>query len=264
MPTKLAETTTAAVRGRLAGKAAIITGAASGIGLATARRFVAEGARVVVADRSGADASAAAGALGSAAVPVTADVTDRDAVAAMVAAGVDAFGTIDILYNNAGIAESVKPLADISTAEWEQVLGVNLTAFFLCAQAVAPVMRAGGGGSIIVTSSIASRRPRPGMAAYVASKAGATGLARALAIELAADHIRVNVINPGPAKTPMLKQFGLVDGDDAEMARALGDALPLGAAIEPEDIAAAAVYLASDEAAKVTGLVMNVDAGRDL
>lgn len=264
MPTELTDPTQAPARGRLDGKVAIITGGASGIGLATARRYVAEGARVAVADLSGEAAGAAAEELGRNALGVTADVTDPAAVAAMVAATTDAFGTVDILYNNAGLAEAVKPLADITTAEWQQIVGVNLTAFFLCAQAVAPVMRAAGGGSIIVTSSIASRRPRPGMAAYVASKAGATGLARALAIELAADNIRVNVINPGPAKTPMLREFGLAGGDDAEMLRALGDALPLGAAIEPEDIAAAAVYLGSDEAAKVTGLVMNVDAGRDL
>jgi 3-oxoacyl-[acyl-carrier protein] reductase len=262
MPTELGEAP-AATRGRLVGKVAIITGAASGIGLATAKRYVAEGARVVVADLSGEQATATCAALGPAAVPVTADVSDPEAVAAMVAVAVEEFGTVDILYNNAGIAESVKPLAEITLAEWHQVIDVNLTAFFLCAQAAAPVMRAAGGGSIILTASMASRRPRPGMAAYVASKSGASGLAKALAIELAADQIRVNVINPGPARTPMLKEFGFA-GDEAEAVRRLGEALPLGAAIEPEDIAAAAVYLGSDEAAKVTGLVMNVDGGRDL
>jgi 3-oxoacyl-[acyl-carrier protein] reductase len=262
MSTELGEAP-AATCGRLVGKVAIITGAASGIGLATATRYVAEGARVVVADLSGEQTTATCAALGPAAVPVTTDVSDPEAVAAMVAVAVEEFGTVDILYNNAGIAESVKPLAEITLAEWHRVIDVNLTAFFLCAQAVAPVMRAAGGGSIILTASMASRRPRPGMAAYVASKSGASGLAKALAIELAAEQIRVNVINPGPARTPMLKEFGLA-GDEAEAVRQLGDALPLGAAIEPEDIAAAAVYLGSDEASKVTGLVMNVDGGRDL
>jgi 3-oxoacyl-[acyl-carrier protein] reductase len=239
---------------RLAGKVAIITGAGSGIGRATAERFVREGARVVVADVRGAEAAAAG--LGSNAAPAVVDVSDPAAIAAMVELAVQRFGGVDILHNNAGIAEAVKPLAEIGRAEWDTIVAINLSAFFLCAQAVAPVMRDAGGGSIILTASIAARRPRPGMAAYVASKSGAIGLAKALAIELAADRIRVNVINPGPARTPMLEEFGLGENVAA--------ALPLGRAIEPGDIAAAAVYLASDEASKVTGLVMNVDSGRDL
>jgi 3-oxoacyl-[acyl-carrier protein] reductase len=249
--------------GRLEGKTAIITGAGSGIGRATAERYVREGARVLVADIDLDHAHETCAPLGEAAVPVAVDVGDPTAVQSMVAAAVERFGTIDVLYNNAGVAETVKPLEDVPLAEWNRVLTVNLTAFFLCAQAVAPVMRRAGGGSIIVTASIAARRPRPGMAAYVASKSGAIGLAKALAIELAGDHIRVNVINPGPARTPMLKEFGLAS-DEGEALRRLSEALPLGAPIEGDDIAAAAVYLGSDESAKVTGLVMNVDGGRDL
>jgi len=148
---------------------------------------------------------------------------------------------------------------EISREEWDRTLAVNLTAFFLAAQAVVPPMRARGGGSIIVTASIIARRPRPGLAAYIAAKTGVTGLARALALELAPDRIRVNVINPGPARTPMLARFGLGAGDDA-----IGEGLPLGRLVEPEDVAAAAEYLASDAAAAVTGTVLNVDAGRDL
>jgi 3-oxoacyl-[acyl-carrier protein] reductase len=249
--------------GRLLGKVAVITGAGSGIGRAATQRFAREGAAVVAADIDLASAADTIVGLGERGLAVEANVRDSRAIDAMISAAVGRFGTIDIFYNNAGIAESVKPLAEISEDEWETVLGVNLTAFFLCARAVAPVMRAGGGGSIIVTASIAARRPRPGMAAYVAAKSGAVGLARALAIELAADSIRVNVINPGPARTPMLKEFGF-HGDEAEALRQLGEALPLGQIIEPDDVAQAAVYLASDEAAKVTGLVMNVDGGRDL
>jgi 3-oxoacyl-[acyl-carrier protein] reductase len=248
-------------RGRLDRKVAIITGAASGIGRATAERFVREGARVVIADIQGAEVTAEQ--LGSNASSATVDVCDARAVAVMVAEAVDRFGRVDVLYNNAGIAESVKPLAEISREEWDQILGVNLTAFFLCAQAVVPVMREGGGGSMIVTASMAARRPRPGLAAYIASKSGAIGLAKALAIELAPDRIRVNVINPGPARTPMIKEFGF-SGDEDEAVRQLEAGLPLGSAIEPTDVASAAVYLASDESAKVTGLVMNVDSGRDL
>lgn len=262
MPTELYDDRTA-TRGRLRDKVAIITGAGSGIGRAAAERFVGEGARVLVADIDPGQAEATCAALGSAAVPFAADVCDGDAVAAMVAEALERFGTIDVLFNNAGIAESVKPLAEISRREWDKVIDVNVTAFFVCAQAVAPVMQRAGRGSIILTASIAARRPRAGMAAYVASKSGALGLAKALAIELAADGVRVNAINPGPARTPMLKEFGLA-GDEAEALARLGEALPLGSAIEPDDIASAAVYLASDEAANVTGIVLNVDGGRDL
>lgn len=248
--------------GRLAGKAAIVTGGASGMGLASARRFVAEGARVLIADRDGESAAGAAAQIGEAAVAATVDVTDEAAIAAMVEQAVEAFGTVDVLFNNAGIAEAVKPLEDIDRSEWDLIVGVNLTAFFLCAKAVAPVMKAAGTGSIILTASIAARRPRAGLAAYVAAKSGAIGLAKELALELAPD-VRVNVINPGPAETPMLREFGFAADGDAALAN-LGAALPLGRAIAPEDIAAAAVYLASDEARSVTGITLNVDAGRDL
>ncbi len=248
---------------RLAGKAAIITGAGSGLGLATAARYVQEGARVLVADIDEARAREACAALGDAAVPAQADVSDAAAVDAMVAAALDAFGRIDVLFANAGIPESVKPLADVTEREFDTIIDVNLKGFFLCARAAAPAMRAAGGGSIILTASIAARRPRAGMAAYVASKSGAIGLARALAVELAPDGIRVNVINPGPAQTPMLKEFSFAP-TEAEALSALGAALPLGRPIQGEDIAAAAVYLGGEESANVTGLVMNVDGGRDL
>ena len=254
---------TPATGGRLAGKAAVITGAGSGIGRATAARYVHEGARVLVADISAEHARDTCDELGGEAVPFAVDVSDPADVARMIDAAVAALGTIDVLYSNAGIAESVKPLAEITESEWDRIIDVNLKAFFLCAQSVAPVMKAAGGGAMIVTASIAARRPRPGMAAYVASKSGVIGLARALAIELAGDRIRVNVINPGPAQTPMLKEFDFAP-EEADALRLLGEALPLGQAIQPDDVAAAAVYLASDEAANVTGLVMNVDGGRDL
>lgn len=248
--------------GRLAGKSMIVTGAASGIGLASARRFVAEGASVLFADLDLDRARAACEDLGERAVPCAVDVRDGQAVQAMVDLAVQSFGTVDVLFNNAGVAESVKPLESIDSAEWDLVLGVNLTAFFLCVQSVAPVMKRAGSGSIILTASIAARRPRAGMAAYVAAKSGAIGLAKELALELAPD-IRVNVINPGPAHTPMLQEFGFAP-DEQQTLSSLGQALPLGRAIEPADIASAAVYLASEEARMVTGITLNVDGGRDL
>ncbi|MHB1468788.1 MAG: SDR family NAD(P)-dependent oxidoreductase, partial [Solirubrobacteraceae bacterium] len=241
---------------------AIVTGAGSGIGRASARRFVAEGACVLFADLDGQRAQAACADLGARALHCAVDVRDETQVQAMAALALERFGAIDVLFNNAGVPEAVKPLERVRRAEWDQVIAVNLTAFFLCAQAVAPAMRQGGGGSIILTASIAARRPRAGMAAYVASKSGAIGLAKELALELA-PLVRVNVINPGPAHTPMLREFGFA-ADEQEALAALGQALPLGRAIEPDDIANAAVYLASDESRMVTGVALNVDGGRDL
>src|SRR5690349_10129396 len=232
----------------LAGKLAIVTGAGSGIGRATARRFHADGATVIAADLDLAAAEETCRGLAHA-TPAQADVTRREDVERLVAG----HERIDVYFNNAGVPARIRPLAELTREEWDRTLDVNLTALFLAAQVVAPKLREGG--LLLVTASIIANRPRPGLAAYVASKAGVVGLARALAVELAPD-VRVNVINPGPANTPMLDQFGF-DADPAQ-------ALPLKRLIEPEDIAGAAAYLASDDARAITGAVFNVDGGRDL
>ena len=232
-------------RAMLAGKLAIVTGAGSGIGRATARRFHEEGATVVAADLDLEAARETCAGL-ERATPQRADVTDRADVERLVAE----HDRIDVYFNNAGVPARVKPLAELTREEWDRTLDVNLTALFVAAQVVAPKLK---GGVLLVTASIIANRPRPGLSAYVASKAGVVGLAKALATELAPD-VRVNVINPGPANTPMLDGFGF-DTDPAQ-------ALPLKRLIEPEDIADAAVYLAT--ATAVTGAVFNIDAGRDL
>ena len=231
----------------LAGKVAVVTGAGSGIGRATVRRFAAEGARVIAADRDFDKAHETCAGLVNA-TPAKADVTKREDVERLL----DKLDRLDVYFNNAGIPERFKPLAEISREEWDEVLDVNLTALFLAAQVAAPKLR---GGTLLVTASIIANRPRAGLAAYVAAKSGVIGLAKALALELA-PHTRVNVINPGPANTPMLDGFGF----DTDVAQAL----PLKRLIEPEDIAAAAAYLASDDAKAITGAVFNVDGGRDL
>jgi 3-oxoacyl-[acyl-carrier protein] reductase len=234
-------------RAMLAGKVAIVTGAGSGIGRATARRFAAEGATVIAADLDLEAVEETCRGLDNA-TAARVDVTVREDVENLVA-GLE---RIDVYFNNAGLPARIKPLAELSREEWDRTLDVNLTALFVAAQVVAPKLK---GGLLLVTASIIANRPRPGLSAYVASKAGVVGLAKALATELAPD-VRVNVINPGPANTPMLDHFGF-EVDPVQ-------ALPLKRLIEPEDIAGAAAYLASDDARAITGAVFNVDAGRDL
>jgi len=243
------------VPGRLEGKHAIVTGGGSGIGRAAALRFAEEGARVAVFDLAGHAAEATAAECGGRGFAV--DVTDRDAFAA--AAG--ELERIDVYFANAGVPQAAKPLEETSRSEWDRIVGVNLTSVFETAQVVAPLMRAGG-GSIVVTSSIAAARPRHGIAAYVASKAGVEGLVRALAVELA-PAIRVNAIAPVAVRTPMLQEFRFAATED-ELLERLEATIPLRRLTEPEDVAAAALYLASDEARCVTGTVLNVDGGRSL
>jgi 3-oxoacyl-[acyl-carrier protein] reductase len=223
----------------------VVTGAGSGIGRAAVHRFAQAGARVLAADRDFQAAHETCAGLPHA-TPHRADVTRREDVEALLAK----HDRIDVYFNNAGIPEAVTPLAEVSREEWDAVLEVNLTSLFIAAQVAAPRLK---GGVLLQTGSIIANRPRAGLAAYTAAKAGVIGLARALAAELAPD-VRVNVINPGPANTPMLGGFGF-DGDVTQ-------ALPLRRLVEPEDVADAAVYLAT--ATAVTGAVFNIDAGRDL
>ncbi len=251
--------------GRLKDKVAVVTGAASGIGRASAERFAAEGARVVVADLD-ADAAEKAAAViaenGGEATHVRCDVTRAEDARAMVEAAVERYGGLDILFNNAGFTNPPRPVEETAEEDFDRALAVNVKGVFLCSRAAVPAMR-DGGGAILVTSSIMGVRTRPGFTAYAASKAAAIHLARTLALELAEDGIRVNCLAPVATDTPMLATF-IGDRNYEEGREAFMASIPMGRLARAEDVASAAVYLASDEAAFVTGAVLPVDGGRGI
>jgi 3-oxoacyl-[acyl-carrier protein] reductase len=247
---------------RLAGKVAVVTGGGSGFGAAICRRFAAEGARIVVADCRADAGEALARELGDAAVFHRADVASADDARAMIDTAVARFGRLDVLINNAGAPQAPQSFVETSEEDWDRLFAVNAKAIFLAARHAVPVMRRQGGGVILNTVSVAAIRPRPNLLAYNSSKGAALIATKSMAIELAPDHIRVNAICPGPADTPMLATF--VGGDtDAHRAAFLAS-IPLGRLCAPEDVANAMAYLASDEAAFVTGVVLEVDGGRCL
>jgi len=247
---------------RLAGKVAIITGAASGMGLASARRFLAEGAKVVAVDLNEAALAAIADeGEADSFFTVTADVTDGAAVKAYVAETVARFGRVDIYFNSAGIPLASTPVEEIEEETWQRVVDVNLNAIFLAARAVVPQMREQGEGHLLITASAAGIRPRPTLSAYSAAKAGAVQLARGLAVELAPT-IRVNAICPLAADTPMLEGFGFGTHDQAYST--LAATSPMGRLVTAEEVAASAAYLASDEAAFITGVALPIDGGRTI
>lgn len=245
---------------RLAGKIALITGAGSGIGRATAELFAQEGAGVAVADYDEAAAQATCAAIcaaGGRAIAIRVDVAQPEQVDAMIAATVQAFGGLDILFNNAAVLIFGSVL-DTTWADWQRVMSVNLNGVFLCCKAALPHLRARGGGSIINMSSSTGAHDGNGNAiAYVTSKGGVTLLTRCLAIDHAADHIRVNAIAPGPTDTPMLRRNMTPEEIDA-----FAKTFPAQRLGQPQEIAAAALFLASDEASFVTGSILAVDGGQ--
>jgi NAD(P)-dependent dehydrogenase (short-subunit alcohol dehydrogenase family) len=245
---------------RLEGKVAIITGGGSGIGRAAAELFAREGAKVVVADynaEAGQNALQAIKDSGGEAAFVQVDVSDSDQVRDMVQTALDTYGGIDILFNNAGILLFGSVL-DTELKDWNRLMSINLTGVFLCSQAVIPHMIERGGGSIINTSSSTGAHDvAANIAAYVTSKGGVTLLTRAMAVDHAKDHVRVNAIAPGPTDTPMLR--------DNMSAQALADfaaTFPMKRLGRPEELAYAALFLASDEASFVTGAILAVDGGQ--
>lgn len=251
---------------RLEGKVALITGAGSGIGRATAELFAREGAKVAVVDLSAAAGEQTVEAIheaGGDSIFIQADVSNADDVQRMISHTVDTWGKLDILYNNAGIPMGATPIEEVEDEFFDRTMAVNVRSVHLGIKHAVPHMKRQGGGVILSTASTAGIRPRPGLSAYAASKAAVIGLTKAVAIELAPFKIRVVSINPVATDTPMLPDFfGKADPVEAR-ARFLGT-IPMGRFNTPTDIANAALYLASDDAYMVTGTAFEIDGGRDI
>ncbi len=245
---------------RLASRTAIITGAAQGFGLAIAQTFAREGARVACLDIQKDAAEAAARLIGAGAIALACDVTKSAEVNAAVQATLAAFGHVDIVVNNAGTSHRNKPMLEVTEDEFDRVFAVNVKSIYNMAQAVVPHLRAHGGGVIINIGSTAGIRPRPGLTWYNASKGAVNLLSKSMAVELAPDRIRVCALAPVAGETPLLAMFL---GEDTPERRAMFRAtVPLGRLSQPQDIANAALFLVSDEAEFLTGVVLEVDGGR--
>lgn len=247
--------------GRLNGRAAIVTAGGAGIGAATARRFVQEGASVVVADISGRRAEEVAAGIqasGGRAVSLKMDAADPDGVQATIRLALDTYGRLDILFNNAGIAE-IAPLEEYTLEGWNRVLAVTLTSVFLGIKYALPIMRQQGKGAIINTASISGTGGDYGMSSYNAAKAGVINLTRSVALENAPYNIRINCVCPGAIHTRVAQVLGR--GQAEEFCRLQAEAHPLGRMGEPEEIASTVAFLASDEASFITGAAIVVDGG---
>ncbi|MBV9287556.1 MAG: glucose 1-dehydrogenase [Hyphomicrobiales bacterium] len=245
---------------RLQGKGALVTGAGQGFGFGIAEIFAREGARVACLDLKPEIAEAAARRFGEGAIAIAADVSRRDGVEKAAKAAIEAFGRVDIVVNNAGVTHRNKPLLEVEEAEFDRVFAVNVKSIFLVAQAFVPHMRAKGGGVIVNVGSTAALRPRPGLTVYNASKGAVHVMTKSMAVELAPDKIRVCALAPVAGETPLLAMF--MGEDTPEKRAAFKLTVPLGRFSTPQDVGAAALYLASDEANFLTGVVLEVDGGR--
>ncbi|MCX7324385.1 MAG: SDR family oxidoreductase [Hyphomicrobiales bacterium] len=245
---------------RLKDKVALVTGAGQGFGQGIAETFAREGAKVAVVDLDLDKAKAVAKAIGRRAFAIRADVSKARDVERMVAATITRFGDLGIIVNNAGISHRNRPLIEVTEAEFDRVFAVNVKSIFLTTQAVVPHFRQRGGGVICNIGSTAGIRPRPGLTWYNASKGAVNLVSKSLAVELAPDRIRVVAIAPVAGETPLLATFM---GEDTPEKRAQFRAsIPLGRLSTPQDIANACLFVCSDEAAMVTGAVLEVDGGR--
>ncbi len=248
---------------RLEGKVAIITGASGGIGAATARLFVNEGAKVLLVDRDAEALARLCAELGGSARSRVADVSREEDSAGYVKAAVQEFGGVDVLFANAGIEGKFSPIIDLPVQAFEQVWAVNVRGVFLGIKHAAPRIAERGGGSIVITSSIAALMGSQGLAAYVSSKHALTGLARTAALELASKNIRVNTVNPGPIDNRMMRSIEAQadPGQPSLVRQSFEGQVALGRYGKNEEIARLALFLASDEASYCTGGLYVADGG---
>jgi NAD(P)-dependent dehydrogenase (short-subunit alcohol dehydrogenase family) len=248
--------------GSFAGKVAFVTGAASGIGRATALAFAREGAHVVVAEISeqgGRETARMIEDLGGRALAIGCDVTRSEDVEAALDQAVAAFGRLDVAFNKAGAEQETKATADITEREWDRIIAINLRGVFLCMKHEIPLLLQHGGGAIVNTSSGAGVIGFAGGAAYVAAKHGVVGLTRTAALDYAQSNLRVNAVCPGIIDTAMMRR---VTGDTAEGRERVIAQEPVGRMGTPEEIAAAVLWLCSDAASFVVGHAMVVDGGQ--
>lgn len=252
---------------RFVDRVVLITGAGGSLGSAAATRFASEGARLALLDRDETQVQQVARHLtdqGSSALALTVDVADEQSMAAAIAQAETHFGRLDVVFNNAGIGGRDLSVADMPVAHWDEVLAINLRGVFLgCKYAVLALIRAGGGAIINMGSSTSRHDTLMGSAAYMASKAGVEALTKSLALQVARYNIRVNVICPGIIQTPLSfkQQAG---ADAAKFFARFAERIPLGRVGQPEDVAAAVAFLASDQARQITGTALLIDGGQTL